>query len=422
MALTVWATQNAVDTTGTGTTNFTHGTVTNTPVAALHFLAGATTNGGTPSGARCSVGMTDGTDQRYVSINSVHNISTNTDTHRYNNTDACIAQMFSGGPTLDGAMSHDAFISGGQRLNNDNGFGTGYLCNSLFFDCDNAKVLTATINATVDTVVNVDPGFAWDALICISVADNSVAGSTNAEFSFGFFDRTNQGCLMFNSENGDTTSGGDVGLQVRNDSVAGELALGTGNLDYRVEAAVGTGTSCDLTPRNNGGDTDLVYCLFLGWSTAETVEVVSWDSPTTTGNNADTSAGIEPQAVIHLFSFAGAYNTAEADGDAGAFGIGIETADDQFCTGYADEQGANPTDTQSSNNNKSIFVEEDDGTAGYEGTLTSLDATGWTHNWTATQVAANKLMSLAFSASGDDAGALGGVNRGVARGVMRGVG
>lgn len=393
MALKIWATQNAVDTTGTGTTDFTHGTVTNTPVAALHFLTDSTANDTPNNQLSLAMGMSDGTDDRWSSVSVQHNQVTTNTNHNQGIT-GCVAAGFTGSSTTDGVMSHNSFISGGQRLDNDNAFGAARLCNSLFFDCDNAKVLTATLSATVDTAVNVDPGFNWDCLVTIGVPRAGGASGSEAEIYLGFYDKTNQGCTIWNSANGQ--SGGDAALSIRNDSVGGELDLGGPALDYRIEAATAAGTSCDLTPRNGGGDSDTVFCLFLGWASAETVSVVSWDAPTTTGNNADTSAGFTPQAALHLFSFATAYNTVYATATAGAFGVGMDTDGDNFCVSVQDEVGAVNTDVQSITYNDSIFVEEDDGTDGHKATFVSFDATGWTHNFSISRGTTQKFISLVF--------------------------
>jgi hypothetical protein len=398
MTLEVWAVQTAVDTSGTGTTDFAHGTVTTTPIAALHCFSNATTNGASTNQGRLAFGMSDGTDDRYASIGVQHNVATS-NTNYNRGTAGCVAGCFTTGSTLDGSMSHNSFISGGQRLNNDNAFGSAPLCNSLFFNCDNAKVMTATLNATVDTAVNIDPGFAWDCVIFIG-NPNTVAAGAHADIYFGFFDGTNQGGIIFNSEDANGSPGNPT-MRISSTYVGGELPYTGTALDYGIDAVVGTGTSLDLYPRTSGGDTDPVYCLFLSTGGTEGIEVVSWDSPVANGSSSVATASFEPQSCIHLLSFAAAYDVTENDGDAGSIGVSFETADDQFCNSIQDEDatGGN-SDAQSLVDNVSISLDEDDGTVGYTAAFTSYNADGWTHNWTQQDGTANKFISLVFEVEG----------------------
>jgi hypothetical protein len=393
MTLEVWCSQDALPTSSSGTTDLAHGSVTTVPVAALHVSTTGVTNGTTQDVARMFLGMSDGTDERFSTITMQTGV-TPSDCNHLNGTDGCMAQTFAASAGVDGKVSHNSFIAGGQRVNNDNGFAAARLCNSMFFKCEFAKVLTATLSATVDTAVNVDPGFNADCLITFAAPRAATSANTEAEIHIGFHDGTNQGGILFNSDHGDAAA--DPSSQISTTYVGGELALGTGALDYGVLAAPASGTSWDLTPKNAGGDSDVVFCLFLGWTSAESVSVFSWTSPTSTGADAQTGLGFQPQALLNLFSFAAAYDTAEQGADAGAWGVGMETADDQFCAALADEFNVNPTDTQSVTNNQSIDVDIHTGAAGDAATLTSLDADGFTHNYSAVEGTANRMLTLAF--------------------------
>jgi hypothetical protein len=340
-----------------------------------------------------SIGASDGTDDRYVSISS-NDAEVTTGTFHRSNPASCLGLILPAASTEDGAVSHNSFIAGGQRVDNDNGASSARLVNHMFFKCEFASLLTATLDTAVDTAVNVDPGFNWDALITFGACRGATANGDEAEIYLGFFDRTNQGCIAFNSADGQTD--GDPSLQISTTYCGMEMALGTGALDYGVDASVGSGTSCDLTPRNAGGDGDAVFCLFLGWTSAESASVFSWTSPTATGADAQTGLGFQPQALLNLFSFAASYDTAEADADGGAFAIGMETGDSQFCAGISDEFNSATTDSQSMIDNQAINVELDTGAAGDVATLTSLDADGFTHNYSGVEGTANRMLTLAF--------------------------
>jgi hypothetical protein len=402
MALEVWATQNAVDTTGSGTTDFAHGSITTTPVAALHCFSTGTANGTPVDGATLAFGISDGTLDQYVSMGIENGVTTSATYYRHGSSQGCVAGCLSDVDTLDGGMTHNSFIAGGQRLNNADAFATARLCNSLFFSCDNAKVISATLPATQDTPpTNVDPGFAWKVMIVIGIP-RPAGGGSFTEAYIGFFDKTNQGSLMFNSVHNAATFVDDPGLQISNTRIGGELLMGTGATDYTVEAIVGSGTSVDLHARNNPGDSDPIYCLFLGWSSDETVKVVSWDSPTSNGSNQVTSVGFTPQACIHLLSFAPSYDTAVNNDDAGVIGVSFETANEQFCAALADEHNATTSNTQGLVDDESITVPYATGAAGYTATFTGYLSNGWDHNWTDQDGTTNKLISLAFEAGGEN--------------------
>lgn len=394
-SLEIWCAQTNLPTTSTGTTDFTHGSVTTTPVAALHFFASPPPDS-VWAPARFSIGATDGTTQAYSVMVSESAVAL-TDTNSRNGNDACLGDVGNNSSGITGLASHNSFIAGGQRINNDNGFAVGRACSSMFFAGCTASLEVATLNGT--DVINVDPGFAWKAVIFFSAPRAENTGGTMGEIYFGFFDRTNQGCIAFNSDHNEAVQLGDVGLRISQTYVGMELSPNFGNIDYALTAAVGSGTSLDLTPSSTAG-TDAVRCLFLGWGTGEEVTLFPWDSPTTATSDAQTGLGFQPQALINLFSQADDYDIAEATGQAGTFGIGIETAADQFCTALQnDYDHATTTFTQSTSATRAIFVEDGDGTAGFDATLTSFDTYGFTHNFTATKAAAFKQLSLAFSAA-----------------------
>jgi len=395
MALEIWCSQDQLPTADSGTTDLAHASVTTVPVAALHFHTTKTSNGPSWSPARMCIGATDGTTQAYSAIASENNVAT-TDCNKRNGNNACIGETTNSSAAVQGLASHNSFIAGGQRINNDDGFGAARLCNSMFFAGCTAGLEVATLNGT--NTINVDPGFAWKAVIFFGCPHIENDGATNTEIFFGFFDRTNQGGLSFKSAHGQPILS-DLGLQISDTYVGGELAGLGGSIDYGIAAAVGSGTSLDLTPSDSGGDTDAVRCLFLGWSSSETVAVVPWQSPTSTGNQALTGFGFEPMALLNIFTQADEYDVAEAAAQAGTFSFGMETADDQFVASYQEEYDTGViTRTQSYPHNQSVHFEDDDWSSGHIAAFVSFDEDGVTRDWTTTKGTAYRQLSLAFSA------------------------
>jgi len=409
MALEIFVGQTAMPTDAVGTTDLTSGDSATTPVAALHAKTKGVTNDSVAGDFELCIGMSDGTLSRAMSTTANTGQATDDATKGY--YDAAIAGTAAGSQVQDGGVSHNSFISGGQRVNDDVAFGAAHLCQHMFFAGCNVATKEAVLNASVDTAVNVDPGFAWDVAIVTQCRETTLEDEdpdNNGSFGFMVKDDDEQACIAVGTNNGDASPGGPS-LQISTTYAGMVINPGTGALIFGIDVQEGSGTSCDVFPRIAGGESVLVAILFIGFTDGASVKRVSWDSPTSGGNNGITGAGGEPVALIHLLSRAAAYDTAEADAEAGAYGVSFITDDSQFCISGLNEfnTGGN-SNTWSEPVAQSIKVRRDDGNQGalnsYAATHVSMDANGWTENWTAVEDGgAAKQVSLAFlPATGED--------------------
>ena len=401
MTLEVYVGQSALDESGTGTDDLTSPDSTTTPVGVLHCLSRGEINGTSRNSFDLAIGMADGTIERSIST-TANNEQASDDATRGLSA-SVITQTQPGAQIEQGESTHNSFIAGGERVNNTNGYVFAHLCSHMFFAGCNLAVEEVVLNATVDTLVNVDPGFAWDVVLVMDVRQTAVGLANDNQGSFGFYVKADDafGCIITDTANGAGSPGGP-GLIISTTYAGGATAPGLGTIVYGIDIAAAAGNSADIIPRVAGGESNLIQLMFIGFTTGESAKIVQWDSPTGLGDNIVTGAGGTPIALIHLLSRAAAYNVAEADADAGVYGISFITPDSQFCVSAANEfaTGAN-SDTQGMADNKSIRVPIHNGTesvtTSFEATLVSMLSNGWKDNWTSRDSGtARKQLSLAF--------------------------
>lgn len=403
MTLEVFVGRNALPTASTGTTDLTSPDSTTVPDGVLHNNSAAITDGNSANDFVMNIGMADGATERAMST-TVNSSTTNDDaTKGYYG--ASVAMTVPGNQSTDGALAHNSFIAGGQRLDNTNGFVNAYLCHSMFFAGCDVTVKEVILNATVDTKVTVDPGHAWD-LVLVTLCQETVLNDADADNngSFGFMVKADdaQACFITGQRNATSSPGNPVVnmSNVYSGAIINEL---TGAITVGVDVQDGTtGDECDIFPRLAGGQSVLVALTFIGFTTGESAKIVTWDTPTAIGNNSITGAGGVPLALIHLISRATDYDTAKTGSDAGTYGISLITPDSQFCTSSVNEDATGTTsDCRNLSNSRSIRVLRDDFNSGtlntYGSDYVSMDADGWTENWTHVEnAAAGKCISLAF--------------------------
>jgi hypothetical protein len=349
------------------------------------MVSAGVTNGTANANAQFGIGFNDGVDQAWSSVQTNNNQALSHTSRRNDHGSGTVGQLTTGSVNVDGELSVDQFIAGGQRY--------------------------ATLNATVDTVVNVDPGFAWRCCFVVTCHGGIAAASTGSEISVGFYDKDNDDfCYLAFNETHNTASHADTALRIDHQSgangrVGAEMSLGVGAIDYSIDVAAGTGTSADFWPRTNGGDSDEIFILFLGGFT-EGIKILDWDSPSATGSDAHTGVGFAPQAMFTMHTFATALDTAEADAQSGAWAFSLLSDDggsgvDEFCMGYSTEDN-NPgnTDTSSLVDTRFMNIQDDSGLSTWVTSTTTaptLDADGWTATFdTVADATARKQVSIFF--------------------------
>lgn len=388
--------QTKQSTATTGTHDNVSGDSGVTPLASLYAVSVNNSLGVVNNGIGHGLGLTDGVVEGSIGwgVNSGQATSVCSQIRRA----VAVASCERSAQVVNGEHVHDSFIAGGNRVaRTSNGFSNTWYANHMHFADCNAAVLEADLSAVVDTAVNIDPGFAWDLVICFSNDIGGASGQTaDADFALGFYVLADddQACMMWNSNNAQATPG-DNSVHMSTIYAAGKTATGVGTIIYGVDISAGAGTSCDLTTRIAGGEGERVTCLFIGFTGTEIAKIIPWDSPIAAGEHSVTGHGILPTyGLIHLLSLAQAYNTAEADADGGAYGISFLTPFSEFCMAGADENGADPSDVQSTMVNQAIDMSLDDGTTGFIASFQAMIAGGFRQNFTDVDGTTRKNISL----------------------------
>lgn len=150
-----------------------------------------------------------------------------------------------------------------------------------------------------------------------------------------------------------------------------------------------------FTATVSSGTRALAY-LALNFGGEALVSLRSFDSPTTTGDDPRTGVGFTPQFVLLAMGPAAAEDTIEVDGDAGAFGISVFTADAEYSNSWADEDNPGTTNCQSLADDQAINLALGDGTTQHAATFVSMNTDGHTLNYSTANGTARKWFEVAI--------------------------
>lgn len=393
MAVNIRATRVAAQTAG-GTQDITISGF-GTPKAALFIATWADTDGVKEDFASVGIGATDGTNQWATATKSDHGVGS-TDTKKTNKADECIILFGSGFNNIDGEANFSAWITDGVRINWGIAPSKGWLLEVVLFGGDDlsAKVDTDALNATTQTYGNM--GFEADVLICAGAAQSMGAGILGElAIYLGLVHNDGAGgvvqrCLAFDEAN--SSSEGAPVARMFEDAFAAELSS-AGAIEWEASASNFTANGFDHQASANPGTDEFA---FLGLKfTGRQSWVGTVDSPTATGNDSQTGPGFKPQAVLLGLSAIQAVDVTEGDADAGPFGISFFNETEEFCKSIAIEDAAATTNTQSVSDDQAVNLDAHDGTDTWDAAFVSMDANGWTLNFSATDGTARKWIGLA---------------------------
>jgi len=369
-----------------------------TPKGALIIASVAKVDGTAAIHANLSYGVSDGTAGWVVTVSSEDG-QTTTDTHRETSTsnslmlnaagtasgklEAGIATMIDGGirmnfTTVDDSNWHELFITvvffvgddfsckaGSQDL----GTGTSAITVSgVGFEPE--VVLTAGVANNIDTNSAI-------ALLISGVVHNGVSAT---EFAYAWSDS-------------DSASTSAATAMMRND---------TGYFKYPYDATkVSMGNfgadGFDVTPSASFSGHDLLYFALTTGGT-KSWKVGTYSTPTSTGAQATTGVGFTPGFVLMGNTDIDTINSIKTDATAGFVGVSAWDDTNQYSNSIASEDAVTTSNTQSLSDNQALNLTTHDGTAENVATLTSLDADGWTLNFTTADASARLNWYLALEA------------------------
>ena len=374
-----------------------------TPKAAMFYVTSALTAGTPADQAIWSHGACDAVAQ-WASTNKSEHGQSSTDTDGRGVTDECIIinDLATG---VDGEAAFSSFSADSVAVAWGNAPAAGYLITCVMFGGNDLEVDVGTVVlGTEDTEANItDPGFEPDLVI---IGFNGQAwddvNSLQWRNNIGFVQNTgvgiNQRALFQKIGDGDSRANTECFMSAIR--CAGQIA--GGGLTWAVECSNFDSGGFSLTPRSgdSGGDE-------IGWLALKTgdngVWVGSVTPPTSTGDGVETGPGFVPQFVMLGMSQLPTEDAGVAGADGGTFGVSVFTDDQEFSISAQTEDNSNTSDTQSAVDTNAVFLEQDDGSAGFAATgpsgTGSFDALGWTLDFSAVEGSTCRWIGLAIEES-----------------------
>ena len=357
-------------------------------------VAGASNN--PAAGMTVSIGLWDGTNQQVAGLDIQDDEASGPTPAR----NAQAAQIYGDGFYGSG---HDVTISAitdGIRL-------TTTAAGSTEDKYGSALLLKGVQNATQDSVnlgtgtseISVSLGFKPSLIFAVYTnLTGETSSGTHAQISFGIAhidssDTITQRCVAFFEDYFTTTT--SISTQLRTDCIAAEAEAAS-------NASIATITSVDsdgfgITPSANAGST-LVYYLAVQLGDPDDAWLGTLDAATSTGDDANTSPGFDPTALL----VAGSMNTTvNSFDDGGGLFIGLSDSVRSRALNWFAEDAitiGNPpvSNAKSLSADQLIQLYTHDGTLDVEATLSSFDTNGWTANYSNAATSAYKWMALAI--------------------------
>lgn len=367
-----------------------------TPKAAIIIVNGCVTNATPAADARVSYGITDGV-RSWCAAALSRNGQTTTFTRR--RTSQNVVSFMAADGTVDAvATASLTAVANGVQLNwTDAPAAAVFVTCIMFTGTDlsaavNELITTTAVGLAQTVVVPTTPTFQPDLLFFLNVG---ATGSHNVSFFggqivAGFARRV--GSALFPQtflKWGSVTGAAPPAVTQDSNFVSNQYASGV-TISQAIEVTAFNATGFDVTPRGSTNSYKYGYLALAFNGAAATWVGIDVPAVGVTGNVSTTTPGIKPQFVLQLISLSNAVNvildesSGLTKGGAGTFGIAAFTATKVFSNSISDDDAATTSATESYASTD--FTVRPDNTAtvpiAFRGTIVSLDALGWTKNYT----------------------------------------
>lgn len=402
----VVAVTRTVADTGGGTQDITSSNLGgNTPKAVWVIASGSVTDGTAQSDVQMSVGAATGaTNEWYISYkddDAVAGSSYNGDSTSNSDATICLdtATNASAGSCAYGKAEFSAFVTNGVRLNWTDTPDASFFITVIFFagSSVSAHANSSELGNSTDNAVDITaPGFQPDIVMAGTNNDNTVPAFAGG-FGMAHFDGvtlTQRSAFWRTNANAGTTINSTY---FRDDGVVGQLTA-TGNLDWYGELGSFDSSGFTVTTRNAGANDVSLRYLALDFGDTISSWVGTNTTPTSTGNDAETGPGFTPQFVYQIMNYGEAFDTNNTDAKGGTLGFSTFDANEEYANSFAAEDGATTVNTQSLSNDTAVDITDHDGGTGISGSFVSMDATGWTTNYSAVEAAGKLFLAMAVEA------------------------
>ncbi|MFQ5774185.1 MAG: hypothetical protein ACE5GS_06695 [Kiloniellaceae bacterium] len=383
----------------TGDQDFTADLGGTTPNAVLFLVTEGSLDGTPADGAAICLGAATGATQRWHFGGASRHALATTDTRRWANNTSCI-RVKDGAGNLKCEADFVKFLSTadtgdgttGARINWSSADAVGRLVTCLLIVCDNARAGDAQLG-NVDVATDVTaPGFRPSDVLVGNINTGFGPGAGEWYWSLGI--AHDAGAVVdqrgFSFRSRDNRATGSPQAELYGSRAGGVLDT----LGIEISAFDAQGFSA--TPRLASANFPICY-LALDFGTR-----ASWvggvDSPTATGNRAETAPGFKPQLVLEFATMLQSLDTRIVTGDAGAFALSLFTDAAEFCNAAAEEDAAATTNNQALSDDQAINLDDHTGATAFDATFVSFDANGWTLNFSAADATLRKWFAFAVEA------------------------
>jgi hypothetical protein len=385
-----------------------------TPEAALFTYSLGASNGTPVDDADWGLGWTDGTSEKCFMFQADHNVGT-TDTEKVHDI-YCVGFWDATDQTLLGRASFVSFITNGIRINWASGEApsTAYLINVMFFSgVTNVDVGNIAAPTTVEGTVDIT-AIGFEPEIVFGVYGSQIAGDSGSpghiRSSFGVVHNgtgITQRSTGWQWRNGILTSDDRANISetyfcrtVANTGASYEMSLNAESFD-----------SSGFTIRAKDGaraDSDF-YWFALDFGGEIGLSLHTTTTPTSTGEQEDTTPGFTPQALVIGPTLLDSVDTViggtGGNLDGGMVGLALVDDTNMYSASGGSETNVGTSNTQSLTDNV-IDIPEGDGTAGVVADFPAGDvftANGYEFDYTTVDTTGKKWWVLAFEESGTPA-------------------
>lgn len=369
-----------------------------TPDAAIVIVSNANTTNNPQPNSVFSVGFWTADGQNLVTISMDDALASTETWRKYQTGDVALQLSLPTETTADTLTEISASSPSidGIRLTKDSGSSSvaRYATVILIKGCLNEYVGLQSLGTGTDAIDVTAPGFRADLVFAICNGAGSDSGMGHAILSFGAAQinasgTVSQGLISFSSE--DAVADTDVDTMVRDDAIACQNFNGALNWKASVGAHANGFT---LTPNANASS-DIICYLALELADPDDAYVAIKDTITGIGYKAYTGAGFTPEVLILGQTMCTAVNTNTQQGYLGIGAGGPATV--QRSLGYIDEDAQADSDNECYADTSNIInIRSAVGTEDTVASLSSLDADGWTLNYSDGSASARKMLAIAI--------------------------
>ena len=389
-----------------------------TPKAGMYWLSNETADTSFKVSLRFTLGFYDGTRNRCIALRSRDNQVGTTSTNKSTSNSHCALMINNASTATAASAAATGFVAGGTTWNVDDAFPTAMRPSHMHFGGDNLEAKTGsflTTNTTDSDVSETGVGFEPQVVIFATTAssDYTETVSVDALISVGFAAKAadgtiTQGCLSWIDPDGVTTT--DPGVVASRQYAGQAMAHSVGpTAEQAIDFKSFDSDGFTVTTRNDntgiryiylalGDETNPLYG-FVRDHTSKTNSEVTADGD---GLKSITGVGFEAKGLIHLASMASAWETLYSNANAEPFGISGYSVegDAEFADAIITDDNVGTTNT---NNNQETaggrVMFNSSGSPGNDvkWTTSSIDADGWTDNFSDTVGSAKRIVTLCIA-------------------------